>query len=574
MRLGALILGIVVSVMLLAGAGALYVLAGREGGAPYRDAIEQVREVERLAAGWSVEVARVRADPFADFDALAAFVPRMARVKEGLAGAVGGIPSLSERLAADASAYLSVVDAQQERIERFKTGYAVVRNSARYLPIAAANVAGQAEELNDGRLSQRIATLTQDMNLYLATPTEAGKVRLGEELSRLREASVAYPPSLANALANLLAHAEVLLARQGPVDALFEQATSGEVSGLAGRLAGALQRERAEREASAARYEQGILGVLGVLALFWIGLALQQRARGEGRGAPEVVAVPAGAGAEAAPAPSRVEPVIAPAFGDAGAPAPAGLGAEAALLHRLLAERVGGNLAAAAGRIATRMDYLRQSHHKLQHALQDSEYLPELPGGADLDEELEASTTVAAHVRREVNAIADLARRLASFSGLSNGAAERSMVDVNACVEEVVAATGAGDAAEVVTRLGELPELFASRTEVRLLLAQLVENAAQAVEGVDGRVGSIKIDTVARAGEVVVTVIDNGEGIPAERRKHIFRPFYTTREGAMGLGLTVAGQLAKKYDGGVKVSSLPGQGTVARLTLPTGDGAP
>ena len=74
---------------------------------------------------------------------------------------------------------------------------------------------------------------------------------------------------------------------------------------------------------------------------------------------------------------------------------------------------------------------------------------------------------------------------------------------------------------------------------------------------------------MARGSEIAITVIDNGEGIPAERRKRIFRPFYTTREGALGLGLTVVAHLVKKYEGGVKVNSLPGQGTVARITLPT-----
>ena len=264
MRSGALILGIVVSALLLGVAGALYVTAGNQGGAPYRDTIEQVREVQRLSASWSIEIARVRADPLADFDSLAAFVPRMDRLTQALAGAVQRIPELSDRLAADMSAYLSMVELQEERIERFKTGYAVVRNSARYLPIATANVTRQARAVNDTALAQRITTLTQNMNLYLTTPTDAGKSRLDEELGRLREASVGYAPPLANALANLLAHAEVLLARQAPTDALFEQATSDELTGLADRLAGALARERGQREALARRYEQGILGVLGV----------------------------------------------------------------------------------------------------------------------------------------------------------------------------------------------------------------------------------------------------------------------------------------------------------------------
>ena len=320
MKSGALILGITVSAMLLAAAGTLYWMAASQGGTPYRAAIDQVREVQRLSSAWSVEIARVRADPLADFDSLAAFVPRMARLKEELAATAQGIPELSDRLGADVNMYLAVADAQEERIERFKTGYAVVRNSARYLPIAAANVARQAQEVGDGGLAQRIAALTQDMNLYLATPSDAGKGRLGEELGRLREASVGYAPPLANALANLLAHAEVLLERQAPTDALFEQATSDELSGLADRLAGALSREQGQREALARRFEQGILGLLAVLAVFWVVLAVQQRSRGTAE--PAVAAGAEGAGA-GGPAVTPTVAMAAPA-----APGVEGLGAD------------------------------------------------------------------------------------------------------------------------------------------------------------------------------------------------------------------------------------------------------
>ena len=51
---------------------------------------------------------------------------------------------------------------------------------------------------------------------------------------------------------------------------------------------------------------------------------------------------------------------------------------------------------------------------------------------------------------------------------------------------------------------------------------------------------------------------------------NIFRPFYTSKEDAMGIGLTLAGHLVKKYEGIIKINSLPGQGTVAQITLPTG----
>ena len=588
MKPGALILGIIVSVLLLAAAGVLYVLAGTSGGQHYRTSIELVRQVQQLSSSWSVEIARVRADPLADFDALAAFIPRMARLKERLAGASRSVPGLPDRLASDVRAYLSAIDAKEERIERFKTGYAVVRNSTRYLPLAAANVVRQAREMDDEPLARRIATLTQDMQLYLATPTGAGRERLIGSVEHLREASVGYPPSLANALANLLAHAEVLLERQGPTEELFEKATSNELAELADRLAGALAFELGRQETAATYYERGVLAVIAALALFWILLAVQQRARGgAAREADPRAAAETHGDFRAEPAIGSYEPLRAvvprdelhaPPPGAAGrepaAAPPAGLSAESALLYRFLTQQVGGSITAAAERMTARLDSLRRSHQKIQRALQSGDLLPELPDGTDLDDELEAGAATAAHVRREVNGIADLASRLASFPGLTNGDAERAMVDINACVDEVVAATGAEQAAAVSKRLDEVPEIFASKTELRLLLAQVLENSVRAVQGLETRRGTIKIDTVPRKEEVVITVIDNGSGIAPDRRRRIFRPFYTSRDGAMGLGLTLAGHLVKKYEGEIKVNSLPGQGTVTRITLPTGTPGP
>ena len=573
MKPAALILGTVVSAVLLAAAGVLYALAGNSGGQHHRAAIELVREVERLSSGWSVEIARVKADPLADFDALAAFIPRMAGLKERLADAVRAIPDLPDRLGSDTQAFLAAVDAQEERIERFKTGYAVVRNSVRYLPLAAANVARQAQDAGDDALGRQVATLVQDMNLYLSTPSDTAGERLAGQVEALREASVAYAPPLANALANLLAHAEVLLERQGPTEALFAEATSSALAEQAERLAASLAFERDRSAARAANYERGVLGAVGVLALFWIGLGLQQRARS---GAADAALEESLAAHEAVE--PRLEPLRALALDEGVGPDDAGptrdLSAESAMHYAYLAQAVGENLSTSARRIATRIDALRNGQERLRAALAGSDLIMELADGADVDEELEAGAAIAAHARREVNAIADIAGRLSKFASLPNGDAERDMVDVNACIGEVVAAAGAGAGAQLSQRLGDIPEVFASRTEIRLLLAQVLENALRAVEGLEGRDPVVKIDTAARGEEIVITVIDNGAGVAPERRGQIFRPFYTTRDGALGLGLTLAGALVKRYEGAIKVNSLAGRGTVARITLPTGTPGP
>ena len=576
MRTAALTLGIVVTVALLAAAGVLHTLAGNAGASAHRGAIEQVRAIQQLSSSWSVEIARVRADPLADFDSLAAFIPRMARLKETLADAARRIPSLPDRLAADIQAYLAAIDAQEERIERFKTGYAVVRNSIRYLPLAAGAVARAAGEAGEAALGRDIAVLVQNMNGYLSTPTEAAGERLAGTVEALRTASVGFEPALANALANLLAHTEVLLERQAPTEALFAEATSDGLAAHSGRLASSLGFERDRSDARATLYERAMLGVFAALALFWVGLAFQQRARGAG--AVEAVAELAAD----APREPRLEPFEPlPALGLDDAPlgplpgaARADLSAETALRQGYLAEQVGVHLATVAGRIAARAGALGHTHRRVRSALGASDLLVELPEGADLDEEVETGAAIAAQMGREANAIADLSARLAALSGLPNGEAERDMVDVNACIEEVLEAMRAERGARIAKRLGDIPDVFASRTEIRLLLAQILDNALRAVEGLDSREPTIKVDTAERSGEVLVTVIDNGDGIAPERRGQVFRPFYTSRDGAMGLGLTLAGELARRYEGAIKVNSLAGRGTVARITLPTGTPAP
>ena len=573
MKPGALILGIVVSAVLLAAAGGLYWMSRGQSTQPYRTSIELIRQAEQLSSSWSIEIARVRSDPLADFDSLAAFIPRMARIEERLADSSRRIPDLPDRLASDVHVYLSMLDTKEERIERFKTGYAVVRNSARYLPLAAANAMRRAEEAGNESLARNISILLQSMNLYLATPSDIGKERLGADVELLRQDSVSYAPPLANALANLLAHAEVLLERQAPTDVLFQDATSNETSDISTRLIDSFEREIARQEARAANYEQGILAAVGALALVWIALAAHQRARGVAPAASElpntVIEYQ-----ERPPATPRhdepAQPRLAVEDREPTATTPAGLNAEAAMLYRFFSERVGRKLATTAEQVGARIDDLHRIHRRLHAALQGSEEMVELLDGTDLDDEIEAGLAVAGRLRHEVNGMAYLSRRLESFSGLPNGEAHREMIDVNACVGEVVAAIGAEDVAEVTKRLGNVPEIFASRTEIRLLLAQFVENSVHAVAGLAERKAAITIETTQKDEEILITIIDNGNGIASERRKQIFRPFYTSRDGGMGLGLTLASHLVKKYEGGIKLNSLPGQGTVIRVNLPTG----
>ena len=620
MKSGALIVGTVVSLVLLTVAGTLYVMSSRNDEQPYRTSIDLVRQIQQLSSEWSMEVSRVKSDPLTDFDSLAAFIPRMSRLKERLTETVRIIPDLPERLGNDLDAYIHAVEAKEESIERFKTGYAVVRNSTRYLPLAAVNVAQQARESRDDELTGRVTTLIRDINLYLPTPTETARRRLTTELGKLQEASVAYQPALANALANLLSHAEVLVTRQGSTEELFRRATSNRISELTDQLSGSLQFEIGKKAVLSRYYNMGILAVLGTLALFWVLLGVHQRGRAEAVARPAAaspafetptdfaappslpagqneltaslpmerspapeetpleLAVESSAADHAAPAPEEVFAEVAdaePSLAGA-APTPADRATEALILQGFVAGSIADALSKTADHLAGRMDFLRQTQRRIQDALQNEDGMPSLYDQTEFDNEIDAMSAIASNVRQEADGIADLARRLKSFSNSDTAYqdVDRNMIDINTCIQEAIDATGAESVATIVKSLGDVSEIFALKAEFVLMLIKVIENSVHAVQDLTARKGVIKIDTAQKDNEIQITVIDNGEGIIPERRVNIFKPFYTSRDGAMGIGLALTGHLVKRYEGTIKINSLPGQGTVARITLPAGVPAP
>ena len=575
MKSRSITIGIVASILLLAGAAALYRAADRSGDDErnYRTSLSLVQQMHQVAADWSIEAARVRSDPLADFDALTAFIPRLARLKSELANTVLHIPEMPDRLASDISIYLHALAGREERIERFKSGYAVIRNSTRYLPLAATAVVQQAQDIDDVAVARAASNLTQELNVYLAAPDDLGRDRLVMGLQNLRDASIAHPPALANAISNFISHARVLLDRQAPTDVIFREITSREVSDLTEALVRNLEFELGRKEQTATGYEYGMLATLGALLLLWTVIALR-RAGGASVAAPVADGAGAGRSAPLSVPPREDPPLPPPAVAAAAEPVrrrpaaataakpPLHLDAESVLMHRITAGMVASNMNASTHRISTSMDILDQIQDKILGASERGD-------GNRLGEEIEAASTVVANVRSHATQLAAIARSLAALS--KKGEDEKyDMVDLNECVEEVIEATPADPTAAIMKDLGVTPEIFGSKTEIRLILANVIANSAAAVREAGRSRGIVRVETTRKDGNALITVTDNGTGIAPERRKEIFDPFYTSRKDGMGMGLTSTNWLVKKYEGTLSLSSLPGQGTVIRIMLPAG----
>lgn len=99
------------------------------------------------------------------------------------------------------------------------------------------------------------------------------------------------------------------------------------------------------------------------------------------------------------------------------------------------------------------------------------------------------------------------------------------------------------------------------------IITNLVSNARQATSEKEESI--INVDVEQRQKRFIITVEDNGEGIPEELYGRIFEPNFTSKTGGTGLGLTMVRKMVEDYTGTISVNSEVGKGTTFTIHLPT-----
>lgn len=148
----------------------------------------------------------------------------------------------------------------------------------------------------------------------------------------------------------------------------------------------------------------------------------------------------------------------------------------------------------------------------------------------------------------------------------------KSSIDVNECLVEVISLLGHQfelDNITVKSRLDRhLPSLIADGEKLKQVFMNLLMNAKQAISGQGLIEVNTRLDSSGR--NVLVSISDNGCGIPANDIHKIFDPFFTTKpvgEGT-GLGLSVSYGIIQDHDGRIEVETRPGKGSTFTLVLP------
>jgi signal transduction histidine kinase len=176
-------------------------------------------------------------------------------------------------------------------------------------------------------------------------------------------------------------------------------------------------------------------------------------------------------------------------------------------------------------------------------------------------------------VMSESSRIHTMALQMMELAGLRNDQVRIERLELSqlfAKVERTMAP--AAEAKKIEMRFNRgVPELSGDAVLLESLLTNLIDNAVKAsFEG-----GLISVSAFTEAGAPVITVTDNGKGIPAEALARLTQPYFRVekhrhrRDGGAGLGLAICEQIAVKHGASLAFESAPGKGTTVKVTFTT-----
>jgi len=143
--------------------------------------------------------------------------------------------------------------------------------------------------------------------------------------------------------------------------------------------------------------------------------------------------------------------------------------------------------------------------------------------------------------------------------------------DVNQIIEKAISIIGASNLSDHIAVEKELrPDLPSVYVDAEQLVQVILNISFNAIEAMPAGGTLIFRTTKIEGGAdeaVGISIRDTGEGIRKEDMKNIFKPFFTTKERGVGLGLAICQRIVKNHGGHIRAKSIPGQGSIFYIRL-------
>jgi C4-dicarboxylate-specific signal transduction histidine kinase len=187
---------------------------------------------------------------------------------------------------------------------------------------------------------------------------------------------------------------------------------------------------------------------------------------------------------------------------------------------------------------------------------------------------LEEARIAATRTVREATRAGEVITRIRAL--LKNEPPTIERVDLNEVIREVLTLAGneieKGRIAVKTALAADAPAVLGDRVQLQQVILNLITNAIAAMNSVEDHPRELCIETVADSGTVQVSVQDSGMGLGNEDVEQLFRPFFTTKRGGIGMGLSISRSIIEAHRGRLWAASRSGHGAVFQFNLPRADG--
>jgi signal transduction histidine kinase len=176
----------------------------------------------------------------------------------------------------------------------------------------------------------------------------------------------------------------------------------------------------------------------------------------------------------------------------------------------------------------------------------------------------------ASRLIKDVTRAADIIGRISSL--FKKGAMQRELVDVNELIREMIVllrSEASRYSISVRTELAEgLPKVMADRVQLLQVFMNLMLNGIDAMMETSGG-SELAIKSETDDGQLLISVSDNGVGLPPKQGDQIFGAFFTTKDNGTGMGLPISRSIIESHGGRLWAADNSPRGARFYLTLPT-----
>ncbi|MEO8250206.1 MAG: DAHL domain-containing protein [Burkholderiales bacterium] len=540
--------------------------------------VSAVRELKQIDAERNVDVLRSRTGLNNNYDPLASPLPLIRSLESGLSLETksfwGDLPESSAQLLPLLAAYEKAVARKSALIERFKSQNAILRNSSRFLLVAATDLIDAIRSkgsaiANRAQVESSLNTLLTDTMTYNQAPELALRNKISTGLGELQQMVQGLPADVRGRANTMAAHIATILKQEAiGAGVLGELATVPTASALdAFSVAHA-----AEHEAlllTQQRSSQVLIAYSALLMLLFSGF-IAWRLIGKYRATNAALAKLHSELKESQVYMVQTEKMSALGQMVAG-----------------VAHEINTPLAYVRGTFGVIADNLTPVKELAQRCQLFTEALRSPSRDkSELNLQLRNLETISEQILEQgtieemrglmdegvhgIDQISEIVVNLKNFSRLDRARISDFSVQDGLKSTLLLARNLLGDIEVKQEFDSSVPSIRCSPSQINQVFLNIMSNAAHAMASRDHG-GVITLRTRAEKGEQVrIEIEDNGSGIPKEVLPQIFDPFFTTKEigEGSGMGLSISYKIIEQHGGKILVESKEGAGTKFSIVLP------